>query len=458
MAARKGVIVTETVSNSEEMAVFLAKDGLCVIDVYQAWCGPCKPVQVLFKRLKTDIGADKIQFAMAECDKMKELEIYRGSCEPLFLFYGGGQLVGMVQGCNAPIIENMAIQKAEQEELIAQGKATRVVLNSTESVQALQSSQSVQPEQSEAAEMEPTEHQTPSGDNEEKEETLEPEEVVTLEEKLSDHHINKCFTIAVLNPENTANADAVNSMMTDLKMVGLTIAEQDKRTLTEDEVRKLHTGDVSDDIIAKMTSGDCLILALTKGETGASSLNLTSELILQLDEPNYVSSTIEKAADDVNFLFPDFVIPRVALSEQLRQQMDRPEAEDRTLTIITPVAYAKFAAEIRTAIEDLSFCIAEEKEYTFTEETAAKYFEFQDDLASDPALIESLCSGACLVLLLEKKNAVIDWRAAIGPYQNATEEAPESFRAKYNVDGAVPLLASSNASQATREVEFFFGT
>ena len=42
MAARKGVIVTETVSNSEEMAVFLAKDGLCVIDVYQAWCGPCK--------------------------------------------------------------------------------------------------------------------------------------------------------------------------------------------------------------------------------------------------------------------------------------------------------------------------------------------------------------------------------------------------------------------------------
>ena len=100
-----------------------------------------------------------------------------------------------------------------------------------------------------------------------------------------------------------------------------------------------------------MTMGDCLILALTKGETGASSLNLTSELILQLDEPNYVSSTIEKAADDVKFLFPDFAIPRVALSEELRQQMDRPEAEDRTLTIVTPAAQAKFGAEIRTAIE-----------------------------------------------------------------------------------------------------------
>ena len=115
-----------------------------------------------------------------------------------------GQLVGMVQGCNAPIIENMAIQKAEQEELIAQGKATRVVLNSSESVKALQSSQSVQPEQSDAAEVEPTQP-TPSGDDEGKEEVLDPEEVVTLEEKLSDHHINKCFTIAVLNPENTAD-------------------------------------------------------------------------------------------------------------------------------------------------------------------------------------------------------------------------------------------------------------
>ena len=80
----------------------------------------------------------------------------------------------------------------------------------------------------------------------------------------------------------------------------------------------------------------------------------------------------------------------------------------------------------------MSFKIAKDTEFTFTEETAAKYFEFQDELASDPALIESLCSGACRVLLLEKENAVIDWRAAIGPYKNAIEEAPESLRAKYN--------------------------
>ena len=47
-------------------------------------------------------------------------------------------------------------------------------------------------------------------------------------------------------------------MMTDLKMVGLTVAQQDKRTLTEDEVRTLHSGEVSDDIIGSF----CLLLII----------------------------------------------------------------------------------------------------------------------------------------------------------------------------------------------------
>jgi len=92
MAARKGVIVSEVINSSDEWETFLSKPGLCAIDAHQSWCGPCKPVQVLFKRLKTEIGADKISFATADTDKIKELESYKGSCEPQFLFYGGGEL------------------------------------------------------------------------------------------------------------------------------------------------------------------------------------------------------------------------------------------------------------------------------------------------------------------------------------------------------------------------------
>ena len=45
MAGRKGVVVTESLNSSDELFEFLGRQGLCVLDAYQTWCGPCKPVQ-----------------------------------------------------------------------------------------------------------------------------------------------------------------------------------------------------------------------------------------------------------------------------------------------------------------------------------------------------------------------------------------------------------------------------
>jgi len=33
---------------------------ILVIDVYQAWCGPCKAVVNLFRKLKTEFGEDDV--------------------------------------------------------------------------------------------------------------------------------------------------------------------------------------------------------------------------------------------------------------------------------------------------------------------------------------------------------------------------------------------------------------
>lgn len=33
---------------------------LLVIDVYQAWCGPCKAMQTLFRKLKNELNEDEI--------------------------------------------------------------------------------------------------------------------------------------------------------------------------------------------------------------------------------------------------------------------------------------------------------------------------------------------------------------------------------------------------------------
>ncbi|KFU93001.1 Thioredoxin domain-containing protein 3, partial [Chaetura pelagica] len=57
------------------------------IDVYQAWCGPCKAVMNLFRKLRTELGEeDMLHFSVAEADSVPVLQPFRNSCEPVFLF------------------------------------------------------------------------------------------------------------------------------------------------------------------------------------------------------------------------------------------------------------------------------------------------------------------------------------------------------------------------------------
>nr|KAF6420895.1 NME/NM23 family member 9 [Molossus molossus] len=65
----------------------LSSKGLTVVDVYQGWCGPCKPVVSLFQKMRIEVGLDLLHFALAEADCLDVLEKYRGRCEPTFLFY-----------------------------------------------------------------------------------------------------------------------------------------------------------------------------------------------------------------------------------------------------------------------------------------------------------------------------------------------------------------------------------
>ena len=58
-----------------------------VIDVYSAWCGPCKAVLSLLRRIKNELGDDLLRFAIAKSDNINSLEPYREQSEPTFLFF-----------------------------------------------------------------------------------------------------------------------------------------------------------------------------------------------------------------------------------------------------------------------------------------------------------------------------------------------------------------------------------
>ncbi|NXN07212.1 TXND6 protein, partial [Indicator maculatus] len=57
------------------------------VDAFQTWCGPCKTVVDLFRKIRNEVGSDLLQFAVAEADSIDALAKYRGKSEPVFLFY-----------------------------------------------------------------------------------------------------------------------------------------------------------------------------------------------------------------------------------------------------------------------------------------------------------------------------------------------------------------------------------
>uniref|UniRef100_A0A670ZW49 Thioredoxin domain-containing protein n=1 Tax=Pseudonaja textilis TaxID=8673 RepID=A0A670ZW49_PSETE len=91
------------VNNQEHWEEFLGSKGLIVVDAYQGWCGPCKTVVNLFKKIRNEVGGDLLHFAVAEVDSIDALEKYRGKCEPTFLFYGSSMLSAYATVSNYPI-------------------------------------------------------------------------------------------------------------------------------------------------------------------------------------------------------------------------------------------------------------------------------------------------------------------------------------------------------------------
>ncbi|XP_056354275.1 thioredoxin domain-containing protein 6 isoform X1 [Oenanthe melanoleuca] len=115
------------ITSQELWEEVLCLKGLIVVDVFQAWCGPCKPVVNLFKKIRNEVGSNLLHFAVAEVDSIDALEKYRGQCEPVFLFYTGGELVAVVRGANAPLLQKTILKYLAGERKGLHGREPVVV-------------------------------------------------------------------------------------------------------------------------------------------------------------------------------------------------------------------------------------------------------------------------------------------------------------------------------------------
>jgi thiol-disulfide isomerase/thioredoxin len=125
MPPKKAPPLQSDLETQADFDAFLALDGLKVVDVYAEWCGPCKVITGLLRKIKLDLSDDKLHFAVAKTDTIDALAAYRGRSEPTFLFYGGRDLVFAVRGADGGALAAAITAQLKAEHAVRAGGAAR---------------------------------------------------------------------------------------------------------------------------------------------------------------------------------------------------------------------------------------------------------------------------------------------------------------------------------------------
>ncbi|XP_044522615.1 thioredoxin domain-containing protein 6 [Gracilinanus agilis] len=234
VSKKKEIGLQVNINNQELWEEMLSSKGLTVVDVYQSWCGPCKAVVSLFRKIKLEVG-NGLHFATAEADRLDILEKYRGKCEPTFLFYAGGELVAVVRGANGPLLHKTILDQLEAEnKVLEQGIERKVIKDAALSIEEERVSQD--------------------------QEYGKEDEVVSFE---------RSCTLAIIKPEAVAHGK-VDEIILKIQEAGFEILTNEERIMTESETRYLYQNRSEEEIFEKllqhMSNGPCRLLIISLPE------------------------------------------------------------------------------------------------------------------------------------------------------------------------------------------------
>ncbi|KAI3355767.1 hypothetical protein L3Q82_004336 [Scortum barcoo] len=416
--------------------------------VYQQWCGPCRAVVSLLRKIKNELGDDLLHFATAEADGIDALEKYRGKCEPTFLFYGGGELVAMLRGANAPLLQKMIVEELAKEKLVLEQGGERKVVKDDSLV-----------------------------DDEKKEE--EETDLQSENEESVIVPASKSYTVAIIKPDAVAHGKA-NEIIMKIQDAGFEILAHEKRMLTEAEARDFYQHKAAEacfeELVQFMSSGPSHILVLSQVEDSANVVPAWREFIGPADieearkeKPESLraqygtqtlfnavhgSEDIDQASRELAFFFPNFRTASVT------EQNGEEERVERTLALIRPDVASKNRDEILAQIHKSGFTVALQREVMLTEEQVRQFYFQHVEEDYFPALLRSMTSGPVLALALVRTGAVHHWKNILGPpdVKTAREERPECLRAQFSVENEPinQLHGSASHEEAEQEINFFF--
>jgi len=132
-------------------------------------------------------------------------------------------------------------------------------------------------------------------------------------------------------------------------------------------------------------------------------------------------------------------------------------AGNYTLTIIKPDAFgANKAGKIIALLEEKGFKVKAARVMQLTTRQAGEFYAIHRERPFYGELVQFMTSGPCMPMVLEKPNAVLALRDAIGATDPA-EAAAGTVRKLYaESKGRNAIHASDSDENATREARFFF--
>ena len=130
---------------------------------------------------------------------------------------------------------------------------------------------------------------------------------------------------------------------------------------------------------------------------------------------------------------------------------------NKTFAIIKPDAVKnEFTGKIYDRIQKAGFNILAAKLLKMTTEQADGFYNIHRDKPFFNELIEFMTSGPCMVLALEKENAVLAWRETIGA-TNPEDALENTIRKDFATSVQENAVHGSDSDEnAEKEIAFFF--
>ncbi|TYP92580.1 nucleoside diphosphate kinase [Fodinibius salinus] len=130
---------------------------------------------------------------------------------------------------------------------------------------------------------------------------------------------------------------------------------------------------------------------------------------------------------------------------------------ERTLTILKPDCVRKeLIGEVTRRIQEAGFKIVAMKMTRLTKDTAAGFYSVHKERPFFDELCEFMSSGPCVPMILEKENAIKDFRDFIGA-TDPSEAEEGTVRADFaDSVGENIIHGSDSVENGQKEANFFF--